>query len=137
MGRLRGVPGLVHPWLALGAAIGFGGCGSAPPSEAELAYASSMGASVEMATNATEEQALERADALPEGEPTQLGDGTVVAGPIYTAASGRQCRALMIGGRQRLACEAFQAEGWVFVPNVFTAETAEPPAEAADEGGAS
>ncbi len=125
-GRPRGLTGAMYVALGIAASAG---CGSAPPTEAELAYASSMGATVEMATSAAEEEALLRAAALPAGEPTQLDGAVVVAGPIYMAASGRHCRELIIGSSQRLACEAVQADGWVFVPNVFTVE----PITAGDE----
>lgn len=121
-GRLRGVRGASCAGFVLALAA-LGGCASAPPSEAELAYVSAMSPTVEMATSAAEEQALERAPALPPGEPTEVGGGVVVGGPVYTAASGRRCRELTFGAHGRLACEAVNAEGWVFVPNVFTAET--------------
>lgn len=96
------------------------GCGSAPPSDHEIAYARSMRPTTELATTATEERALERAANLPSDEAVQLEGQTVLAGPIYTAASGRRCRELHIGDGERLACEALDAEGWVFVPDVFT-----------------
>lgn len=115
----RRVPTAGRPLSALALGCAMLGCASAPPTESEIAYARSMSPSVEMATNPTEEAALERAGGLPAGEPTTLGAGAVVAGPIYAAASGRRCRQLTFGSRRRLACEDPQADVWVFVPDVF------------------
>lgn len=129
-GRLGGVRGAKSVHLAIGFAAFLGACASAPPTEAELAYVSSMSATVEMATTPAEEEALHRAATLPVGEPTTVDGGTVVAGPIYAAGSGRRCRPLTVGSRNRLACEALGAEGWVYVPDVFS------PSEA-NEGGES
>jgi len=125
-GRLHGVRGWSSTVLLLGT---LAGCASAPPSEVEIAYAQAMSATVELATTRTEELALERAESLPPGEPAELDGGTVVAGPMYVAASGRRCRELTIDAQQRLACEDLDAEVWVFVPNVFAAG----PATSGDE----
>jgi hypothetical protein len=115
LGRPAGVVG------GICAALLCVGCASAPPSEDEIAYARSMSPSVELATTRTEELALEQADRLPAGEPVELGDGVVVPGPVYTAASGRRCREMLFGPSQRLACEDPAADVWVFVPDVFAA----------------
>ncbi len=116
-GRLAGVGRWSSIALWLGTATA---CGSAPPSEHEVAYARSMSPTVELATTPAEELALERAATLAPGEPADLGGDTVVAGPIYPAASGRRCREMTIADRHRLACEDPEADVWVFVPDVFT-----------------
>ena len=124
--RLRSLPGRPGGarWgtyvAAMVTLLGIGACGGSAPSEHEIAYAQTMRPGVELAANATEEQALQQAPALPTGEPTRLAGGVVVAGPIYMAASGRRCREMTVGPRQRLACEDRQAEVWVFVPDVFS-----------------
>ncbi|MAQ13345.1 MAG: hypothetical protein CMN30_00895 [Sandaracinus sp.] len=129
-GRPSGVGGalcaLALPWtLALG-------CASSVPSETELQYVRSVSPSIELATTPAEEATLERAASLPVDQPVVLGDATVVAGPIYAAASGRRCRAVRIASAaERLVCEDTQTDTWVFVPNVLTAPVLvdAPPAE--------
>ena len=118
-GRLTGVRGSSFVIMVL---LGAVGCASAPPSEAEIAYAQAMSPTVEMATTRAEELALERAPNLPIGQ-SQLDGGSVVTGPIYSAAGGRRCREMTIGARHRLACEDLEADVWVFVPDVYTAAT--------------
>jgi len=118
-GRLAGVRGwstIIAVFVGSLAA----GCGSAPPSEHEIAYARSLRPSTELATTPAEERALEQAPSLPSDEAMELEGQSVLASPIYTAASGRRCRELRFGAGARLACEALDADGWVFVPNVFT-----------------
>jgi hypothetical protein len=92
------------------------------PSARDVADANDTGRAVP-AVGATERQVLARVAGLPSGTATRVGDATVNAEALYSAASARSCRALHItlsASRppvHRVACS--DGKAWFFVPDVF------------------
>jgi hypothetical protein len=113
------------PWAAL---VTLAACSSAPPASArDVADANDTGRRV-AATSDSDRALLNQLSALPNGRPQRVGDATVIADAPYSAASGRNCRALHLttshsNQTKRLACSDGQL--WFFVPDVFHGEGSE------------
>lgn len=125
-GRLGGVRGLARASVL---ALMTTGCATSAPTEHEIAYSQAMSPSVELATTPGEERALEQAASLPTEQPVQLAGQRVMAGPIYAAASGRRCRRMAFDAHERLACQDYVSDNWVFVPNIFSPQETLPATE--------
>ncbi len=113
--RARG-PGA---WRLVGAAwlVTVLGCGSAPTDP----WFDHMMSTGRAEPNDAERAALERLGDLPPDRPVAVAGQPVVAGPPYTAASGRTCRSFQIGDAPaRLACRELAPEEaeWVLAPEV-------------------
>jgi hypothetical protein len=115
-------------WSCVAGACLVMACASAhPPSPRDLADANDTGRSVR-AVNESERALLQQITRLPTGAPLRVGSTTVVAEPLYYAASGRPCRAIHITApsnetSHRLSCS--DGKGWFFVPDVFGRGVAE------------
>lgn len=117
--RERAWPGLRAPYCAL--LLAAAGCASQSQGEPrDVADANDTGRSLPAPTR-LEQDVLRALPSLESGQARPVGNALVVAEPIYTAASGRTCRALSIGvgGKNvaRLACHS--GGTWYFVPDVF------------------
>ncbi len=73
--------------------------------------------------SSTDEQVLSRVAELPADQPVAVGGKKYIAGPTYTAASGRTCRYVSEAGKRespahrQLACT--EGGDWFFAPDVF------------------
>lgn len=100
-------------------------CSSTPATSArDAADANDTGRKL-APTGESERALLRQLSGLPNGKAQRVGDATIVAEPLYHAASGRSCRALSVTpsakqqATHRLACS--DGQSWFFVPDVFGA----------------
>jgi hypothetical protein len=101
----------------------FLGCGSAQSPE-DQRYAALIAPATRAPSGPVEEAILLRLEELKPNQPTTIEGHQVRVGPVYSAASGRDCRRITIEGpttQGSLAC--LMPEGWSFVPTVFADES--------------
>lgn len=104
------------------------GCAAANQDIAPEGPMSVVGDGTAEAASPAEAKILGQLGQLPPSQERTVDTLSVIAGPPYTAASGKTCRRLTFKplkppktSRMRLACR--NADGWVFVPSVFLAPT--------------
>lgn len=75
------------------------------------------------AASEAERAALQRLDTSPDGTTFEVGTERLSLGAPYFAASGLQCRRVQVeqGARSRALLACRHADGWHYVPEVFTA----------------
>lgn len=128
MPRFESLPNFAALALALLLPLSCGGQPAISPRD--VADANDTGRHLP-AKNESEKTILRQVGELPTGVQRSIGDSTVVADAVYSAAvNGRKCRSLRIGPklaakdaptRQRVACT--EGEGWFFVPDVLGTDT--------------
>ena len=108
--------------LLLLAACTIMGCGSSQPdSDATSLYNDAKSPGVVEPKDDTERQILDAVAQMAIGDSKSIGKHKVTVRDSYFAASGRECKAIVIGGTSdeshRLVCKI--NDSWQFAPNVY------------------
>jgi len=111
-------------WLMVAAGLSLSACAAPQAAEPAPDFASLVGPGTRSPQSELERALLPRLGDEPDGTEVTAAGQQVNLGPVYAAASGRQCRVVRAPSGAVAAC---QIEGaWAFVPDVVTVERGAP-----------